>query len=230
MAAVESFISVFGSFASLIGLSFQLYDKAKAGVTSRDDERLGLFVALTDVSKTWKSIHNDYHMLAPNIRDLAKNLSDGRGGVKSASQISDADLLALFRSSTQIVQQARNFRARLEVYFSEPRTRTVRNPAEISTAVSAIRSAIDLNVALAASKVHQAQSSAITAHDSVCDFFDIISPLLRKSGWKPDEKELVLDKFLNLPNDFDSVILDCDVVLLNVIDLYEYISKDLLEM
>ena len=229
MPVVESFVGVLGSFASIIGLSVQLYDRARTGSESLDNERLGLFVALTDITKTWKSIHNEYHVLSPGIREIAKRLSDGRGGIKDPDDIAPAELVATFKQSTLLNQRARHFKPRLEVFFQEPRNRIERDSQVVNQLVMEIRNSLELSVAQSASKIHQSQLSALEAHDNVCQFFDVVAPLLRQSSWKPEERAVVLDKFLNLPDDFDSVILDCDIVLLNVIDLYEYISRDLLE-
>lgn len=225
---VAEFVGVIGSFASMIGLSVQLFDRAKKGPGGKDDERVGLYVALTDVTRTWKMIHNHYHVLSPEIRGLARNLSDGKGNIKEARYISDGELYNLFRNSPQLVQQSKGFKSKLEVYFSEPRTKIELDPAKVDATIREIRQALDLGTSQAAANVQQAQRSAIQAHDSVCTFLDTLAPLLRRASWGPAEKEAIIDGFLNVPSDFDSVILDCDIVLLNVIDLYEYVSRDLL--
>lgn len=229
MPVVESFVGVIGSVASMIGLSVQLYDRAKTGSKSSDDELVGIFVALTDVTKTWKSIHNEYHVLAPDIRKISKSLSDGHGGVKSVDDILEKELIKTFRDAAQIAKQAKSFSSKLDVYFQEPARVIEHDPQKVKKAITEIRDAINLNVSQAAHKIHQSQLSALEAHANVCEFLDVLAPLLRRSSWTLEERGIVLDKFLNFPGDFESVILDCDMVLLNTITLYEYVSSDLLE-
>ena len=228
MSAVGAFLGVMGNFASVIGLSMQIYDKVAKDSQDSKDQHLGIYIALTDITKTWKSIHNEYHVISPEVRNLSKQLSDGRGGIKSARQIADDDFIALFKNSTQISQQARGFNNKLEIYFSEPKNKVETNRQTVSESINEIREALGLSVSTSAAKIHSAQLSAMESHLHVCQFFDQLAPLLRKSSWTQEEKDGLLDLFRNLPGDFDSVIVDCDIVLLNVIDLYKYISSDLL--
>ncbi|PTW43917.1 hypothetical protein [Rhodovulum kholense] len=228
MAVVESFVSAIGSFASIIGLSVQIYDRSSGRSEELQDQRLGLYVALTDVSKTWKTIHNRYHVLSPEVRKISSQLADGNGGLVDAKEIPDKRLVSMFRGAPHLMQNAKNFEQSMEVYFREPRRKIERDPSIIDAAIKEIRDGLGLKVSIAAESIHRAQISALEAHANVCGFFNQVGPIMRRASWSDQDRQTVLNEFLNFPDDFDSVILDCDVVLLNVIELFEYISADLL--
>lgn len=227
--SVTAFVGTVGSFASVIGLSIQVFEKCKDKVGDNSEaERMGLFVALTDITKTWKKIHNHYHIFDQDVRRMSRSLSDGKDGIKTARDLSDADMTALFRSCPQISNSAPRFEATLESLFAEPRRIIATTNEIVADAVGDIRNSLGLDVSQKASQIHQAQINAIESHSHVCEFFNQVAPLVRRSSWNVEEKGRFLEVFERFPEDSSQVIQDCDLILLNTIDLFATISNDLM--
>lgn len=226
--AIEGFVSLLGSFASLIGLSVQLYDRTNQNSSSNDKKRLGIFISLTDITSTWKRIHNEYHNMNPEINALVIKLSDGNGGFKSGSDLSEKEVEKLFKQSNQISLKSLKFRSNMEIYFDDPKGRLAIDKEDVRKNIRLIRDKLGLNVSQSVDLIHQNQINAIEAHESVCEFFDVLAPRLRMSSWSASDRDIVLNSFVNFPRDFNYVIMYCDVILLRVIDLYEFVAKDII--
>ncbi|MHA6298753.1 hypothetical protein [Devosia sp. CAU 1758] len=210
-------LSGLGSMASLLGLGLQVKE------LSADDDHnliaLKSFQSITVSAFRWKHVHNHYHLLLRDIRQMHEFAL-----ATPESRVSTGHITDLLKSLRTFDQKAENFRRDVNVFLDAPVREHVFSNSEVEKIERDVAKCFNQKRAKLAIETYNAQRDAIKTHDAVCERLDKIIEV--GNGNVTHKESLTIYRtMIPLYDQFNSVILHTDKVLINTIDFYEIVHE-----
>ena len=222
-------LDVAGSLASLIGLSIQIYDLLAKRLSSREGERIALFIAMTETTATWKRLHNQYHSILSDVIEIKSYLTAQDGSILPVGRIPESDLRLKFRNSTNILREYRSFRFQTDDALSECKTNMNQDPSSEAAHLRLLNSRLGSKASALVRQIRLNERVAFDCNDEVCSFIDMLQPLMRQGSWSTSERDMVVGQYEFFYDNTQAFVLHCDKVMLSLIDLYQIILDDIIK-
>jgi len=213
-------IELFGSIASILGFAMQLDQNANEG---NDDSAIAFsgLIAISESSRSWKSLHSVYHPLERNFDGIISEISEYRNGrfvPKNPDYVNAGVLREHFFDGT-VNTLVSSFSSRTNRDVKYIMSSLDLDKQEVVTSLNTIRG-IDSHISNDFEDLCERKNEAMEIHQRFAEFLSHLKKFIGEPKWDESHVKYLLDNRQLLSTDLHNMIYITDRVLMGFLDIY----------